>query len=72
MKLVLAARETTTLGGGQKIISEIDEKRPLKWNFGRLSQNVKMFIFLVVKLLFFTKKSVHPQITGFPYSTLRM
>ena len=25
MKLVLAARETTTLGGGQKIISEIDE-----------------------------------------------
>ena len=28
MKLVLAARETTTLGGGQKIISEIDEKRP--------------------------------------------
>ena len=45
MKLVLAARETTTLGGGQKIISEIDEKRPLKWNFGRLSQNVKMFCF---------------------------
>ena len=27
MKLVLAASETTTLGGGQKIISEIDEKK---------------------------------------------
>ena len=26
MKLVLAASETTTLGGGQKIISEIDER----------------------------------------------
>ena len=49
MKLVLAASETTTLGGGQKIISEIDEKRPLKWNFGRLSQNVKMFYIILKK-----------------------